>query len=103
MLELHAAAPSFVDVFGIELHQNPVARAAQIGRACGIAAMLLHSSAPIVALLREAERGDGKAFAQALATITALPSLTRRRLIATFAATEWARSAAKPPIDRGQQ
>jgi hypothetical protein len=41
-----------------------------------------------VALLRRAER-DEAALAQALDMVGALPSLTRRRLIASFAATQW--------------
>jgi hypothetical protein len=76
------------DFFGIGLRPDPVERAVQVGRLCGIAAMLLRSSHPLVALLRRAER-DEAALAQALDMVGALPSLTRRRLIASFAATQW--------------
>jgi hypothetical protein len=88
---------SFAAVFGIGLHlDDPVERAGQIGHLCGIAAAQLGSSHPIVLLLREAERGDGKALAQALAALAALPALMRRRLIATFATLQWLRRVAKP-------
>jgi hypothetical protein len=50
--------------------------------------MLLRSTHPLVAMLRRAER-DEAALAQALDMVGALPSLTRRRLIASFGATQW--------------
>jgi hypothetical protein len=81
--------PAFASVFGIDLPQDAIERAAQIGRLCGIAAMLLRSSHPLVPLLRRAEQ-DGAALARALDMIDALPSLTRRRLISSFASTQWA-------------
>jgi hypothetical protein len=74
--------------FGIDARPDPVERAGQVGRLCGIAAMLLRSSHPLVALLRQAER-DEAALAQAIDIIDALPTLTRRRLIASFGATQW--------------
>jgi hypothetical protein len=69
--------------FGIALRPDPVERAGQIGRVCGIAAILA-----LIPLLRQAERDD-TAPARALDVVDALPSLTRRRLISSFAATQW--------------
>jgi hypothetical protein len=83
-------ASPFASVFGIDLRQDAIERAAQIGRLCGIAAMLLRSTHPLVALLRQSARDD-TALARALEMVDALPSLTRRRLISTFAAVQWAR------------
>jgi hypothetical protein len=82
-------ASLFASVFGIALRPDPVERAGQLGRVCGICAILLRSTHPLVPLLREAE-GDERALARALDMIDALPSLTRRRLISTFGATQWA-------------
>ena len=81
-------AAKATNVLGIGLRPDPIERAAQVGRLCGIAAMLLRSRPPLVALLRRAER-DEAALAQALDMVGALPSLTRRRLIAAFGATQW--------------
>jgi hypothetical protein len=60
-----ATPPTKDGFFGIGVRPDPVERAAQVGRLCGIAAMLLRSTHPLVALLRQAER-DQQAFAQAL-------------------------------------
>jgi hypothetical protein len=81
-------AVGFASVFGVSLRPDPIERAAQVGRLCGIAAMLLRSTHPLVALLRNAERDDA-ALAGALEIVGALPTLTRRRLVATFGATQF--------------
>jgi hypothetical protein len=91
-----SAIKTFADMFGIGLRQNPVERAGQMGRLCGTAATLLRS-APARARRRPARPGAVMRQADALVAIAALPSLTRRRLIATFGATEWAKLVAKPP------
>jgi hypothetical protein len=91
---------AFRDMFGIDLRVDPIERAGQIGRLCGIAATLLRSSHPVVPLLRRADR-DEAALAQAVDAIAALPSLTRRRLIASFGATEWTRPVAKARREPG--
>jgi hypothetical protein len=83
------APDAFASVFGITLRLDPLERAAQVGRLCGMAAMLLRSSHPLVVLLREAERDD-EALARALDVIAALPTLARRRLVCTFGFTQWA-------------
>jgi hypothetical protein len=41
--------------FGIGVRPDPVERAGQIGRLCGLAAAMLRSSHPLVSLLRRAE------------------------------------------------
>jgi hypothetical protein len=87
----------FASVFGAGLRPDPVERAGQIGRVCGIAAMLLRSTHPLVALLRQAERDD-RALAKALDMVDALPTLARRKLIASFGATQWALT--RPRVDR---
>jgi hypothetical protein len=78
------SATTFAAVLGIDIRPDAIERAGQLGRLCGIAAAQLGSSHPIITLLRQAERDDA-ALAQALAAIAVLPSLTRRRLIATLA------------------
>jgi hypothetical protein len=90
---------AFATVFGVSLRPDPVERAAQVGRLCGVAAMLLRSTHPIVPLLRRAERDD-KALERALDVIGALPALTRRRLVASFGATQWACSRPRRPAHR---
>jgi hypothetical protein len=85
----------FASVFGAGPASDPIDRAGQVGRVCGIAAMLLRSCHPIVPLLRRAERDD-VALARALDMIDALPTMTRRRLIATYGATQWAIPRARP-------
>jgi hypothetical protein len=79
----------FASVFGPDLQADPIDRAGQVGRVCGIVVMLLGSRHHLVALLRRAER-DERALAKALDIIEVLPTLTRRRLIASYGATEWA-------------
>ena len=92
---------AFGDIFGINLRPDPVERAGQVGRLGGLAVALLRSSHPLVPLLRQAERDDA-ALAQALATIAVLPPPTRRRLIATFAATEFTKLR-REPLERGKR
>jgi hypothetical protein len=70
---------------------DPTERIAQWRSLGSIAAMLVGSHHPLVAQLRAAER-DEAASAQALDMVDALPSLTRRRLLATFGAVTWPRS-----------
>jgi hypothetical protein len=71
----------FASVVGVDLRPDPIERAAQIGRVCGIAAVLPRSTHPLVAMLRQAERDD-RVLARALDAVDALPPLTRHRLIA---------------------
>jgi hypothetical protein len=64
---------------------NPVERVAQLRALCALAAVYCGSSHQLVGELRAAET-DRDATERALALLDALPSLTRRRLIATFGA-----------------
>jgi hypothetical protein len=65
---------------------------AQLRCLAGLAAFLVGSAHPLVAALRAAERETDAAW-RALAMLDGLPSLTRRRLFATFGAVTWPRSA----------
>jgi hypothetical protein len=89
MLESHADTPSLTDVFGVGLRQDPIERAAQLGRLTGLCAAFLRSSHPAIALLRRAETGDDAALEQALGLIADLPTLVRRRIVASFGALQW--------------
>jgi hypothetical protein len=64
---------------------DPVERTAQFRSLAALAAVSVGSGHPLVAELRAAET-DRNAAERALALLDALPSLTRRRLIATFGA-----------------
>jgi hypothetical protein len=81
----------FAAVFGAGLGSDPIDRAGEVGRICGISAMLVGSRHSLICVLRAAER-DNKALARAPDLIDALPTLRRRKLIATYGATQWART-----------
>jgi hypothetical protein len=65
-------------------------RLAQLRCLAGLAAGFVGSGNPLVAALRAAER-DGETAARALELLDRVPSLTRRRLLATFGAVTWPR------------
>jgi hypothetical protein len=91
-----SGAHPFAAVFGAGLRADPIDRAGRVGRVCGIATLLLGSNHPLIAVLRAAERDD-QALARALDLIDALPTLTRRKLIASYGATQWAQSRRAAP------
>jgi hypothetical protein len=64
---------------------DPVERIAQFRSLAALAAVLVGSAHPLVAELRAAET-DRDAAERALKLLDGMPSLTRRRLIATFGA-----------------
>jgi hypothetical protein len=64
---------------------NPVERTAQLRSLAALAAVFVGSNHRLIAELRAAET-DRDAAERALALLDVLPSLTRRRLIATFGA-----------------
>jgi hypothetical protein len=64
---------------------GPTERIAQLRSLAALAAVSVGSGHPLVTELRAAET-DSDAAKRALALLDALPSLTRRRLIATFGA-----------------
>src|SRR5260370_39116737 len=76
---------------------DPVERVAQFRSLAALAALLIGSGHPLIAELRAAEI-DRNAAERALALLEALPSLTRRRLISTFAAITfpYPRKGSKP-------
>jgi hypothetical protein len=67
---------------------DPVERIAQLRSLAGLAMVFLGPKHPLVETLRAAERDD-EAAVQALAMLDTLPSLTRRRMLATFARITW--------------
>jgi hypothetical protein len=79
----------FRSVFSAGARLDPINRAAQVGRICGIVAVQLGSTHQLIPLLRLAERDD-RALNRALEIINVLPTRQRRHLIATFGRTEWA-------------
>jgi hypothetical protein len=76
----------------------PVERIAQLRSLAALAAVSVGSGHPLVAELRAAET-DQDAAERALALLDALPSLTRRRLIATFGAVTFRSTPPKLPPD----
>ena len=77
-------------------HVGPIERTAQFRSLAALAAMSVGSGHQLVAELRAAET-DRDAAQRALALLDALPSLTRRRLIATFGAITFRPASAKKP------
>jgi hypothetical protein len=66
----------------------PAERIAQLRALAALAAVFLGSAHPLVEMLRAAERDDDAA-AQALALLDRVPSLTGRRMLATFCRVTW--------------
>lgn len=64
-----------------------VERVAQF-RTLAVLAKVLHGDSPLWFLFRHAETDDG-ARAAALKAFDTLPALTRRRILATYAAVTW--------------
>jgi len=76
----------------------PVERVAQLRSLAALAAVFTGSLHPLVTELRAAETNHAAA-GRALALLDALPSLTRRRLIATFGAVTFRPTPPKLPPD----
>jgi len=74
---------------------SPVERTAQFRSLAALAAAYFGSGHRLVSELRHAEI-DADAAARALALLDKTPTLTRRRLIATFGAVTWPKREAPP-------
>ena len=66
---------------------------AQLRLMSGVAASFIGCRHPLIATLRQAE-DDADAKAEALRMFGILPSLTRRRIVSTFAGVMWAKERA---------